>query len=49
MKLGGVDSMVPLFADSGAGQWLGYVVGVPEVAGAVGLLIPRSPASPPSG
>jgi putative oxidoreductase len=41
MKLGGVDSMVTLFADIGAGQWLRYVVGVLELAGAVGLLLPR--------
>ena len=40
MKLGGVESMVRLFADIGAGQWLRYVVGVLEVAGAAGLLIP---------
>jgi succinate dehydrogenase/fumarate reductase cytochrome b subunit len=32
--------MVTLFADIGAGQWLRYVVGVLEIAGAVGLLIP---------
>jgi len=40
MKLGGAESMVTLFADIGAGQWLRYAVGVPEIAGAVGLLIP---------
>ena len=40
MKLGGAESMVTLFADIGAGQWFRYVVGVLEIAGAVGLLIP---------
>jgi putative oxidoreductase len=41
MKLGGVESMVALFADIGAGQWFRYVVGALELAGAVGLLVPR--------
>ena len=40
MKLGGAQPMVTLFADVGAGQWLRYVVGVLELAGAIGLLIP---------
>jgi uncharacterized membrane protein YphA (DoxX/SURF4 family) len=40
MKLGGAESMVTLFADIGAGQWFRYVVGVLEIAGGVGLLIP---------
>jgi putative oxidoreductase len=40
MKLGGAGSMVTLFADIGAGQWLRYVVGALELAGAIGLLIP---------
>jgi uncharacterized membrane protein YphA (DoxX/SURF4 family) len=40
MKLGGAESMVTLFADIGAGQWFRYVVGVLELAGAIGLLIP---------
>lgn len=40
MKLGGAEPMVTLFADIGAGQWLRYVVGVLELAGAIGLLIP---------
>jgi putative oxidoreductase len=40
MKLGGAASMVTLFADIGVGQWFRYVVGVLEIAGAVGLLIP---------
>jgi uncharacterized membrane protein YphA (DoxX/SURF4 family) len=40
MKVGGAHTMVKLFADIGAGQWFRYVVGVLEIAGAVGLLIP---------
>ena len=41
MKLMGTPEMVTLFADIGAGQGLRYVVGALEVAGAVGLLVPR--------
>ena len=41
MKLAGAEPMVLLFSDIGAGQWLRYVVGVLELAGAVGLLVPR--------
>jgi len=41
LKLTAAPEMVDLFADVGAGQWLRYVVGALEVAGAVGLLIPR--------
>ncbi len=41
MKLMGAPEMVTLFADIGAGQGLRYVVGALEVAGAVGLLVPR--------
>jgi len=40
-KLAGDPAMVAMFTDIGAGQWLRYVVGALEVAGAVGLLIPR--------
>jgi uncharacterized membrane protein YphA (DoxX/SURF4 family) len=40
LKLTGASEMVDLFADIGAGQWLRYAVGVLEVAGAVGLLVP---------
>jgi uncharacterized membrane protein YphA (DoxX/SURF4 family) len=40
-KLAGSPALVELFADIGAGQWLRYVVGALEVAGAVGLLVPR--------
>lgn len=39
MKLAGVEPMVTLFTDIGAGQWLRYVVGVLELAGAVGFLL----------
>lgn len=39
-KLGGSDSMVDMFNDIGAGQWLRYLVGTMELAGAAGLLIP---------
>jgi uncharacterized membrane protein YphA (DoxX/SURF4 family) len=41
LKLAGSPEMVELFADIGAGQWLRYLVGALEVAGAVGLLVPR--------
>lgn len=41
LKLNGSPEMVDLFARIGAGQWLRYGVGTVEVAGAVGLLIPR--------
>jgi uncharacterized membrane protein len=41
LKLTGSPVMVELFAAIGAGQWLRYVVGALEVAGAVGLLVPR--------
>jgi uncharacterized membrane protein YphA (DoxX/SURF4 family) len=40
-KLAGSPELVDLFANIGAGQWLRYVVGALEVAGAVGLLVPR--------
>jgi putative oxidoreductase len=40
VKLTGDQSMVDMFASIGAGQWLRYVVGALEVAGAIGLLIP---------
>ena len=41
LKLTGSPEMVELFATAGAGQWLRYLVGALEVAGAVGLLVPR--------
>ena len=40
-KLFGEPAMVTMFADIGAGQWLRYVVGVLEIAGGIGLLVPR--------
>jgi uncharacterized membrane protein len=39
-KLAGTQSMVELFERVGVGQWLRYVVGGLELAGAIGLLIP---------
>jgi uncharacterized membrane protein YphA (DoxX/SURF4 family) len=41
LKLSGSPEMVDMFASIGAGQWLRYLVGALEVAGAVGLLVPR--------
>ena len=40
-KLAGDPAMLQLFDDIGAGQGLRYVVGGLELAGAVGLLVPR--------
>jgi putative oxidoreductase len=40
-KLFGEAYAVALFTDLGAGQWLRYVVGVLEIAGGIGLLVPR--------
>jgi putative oxidoreductase len=41
LKLAGDPAMVGMFADIGAGQWLRYLVGGLEIAGALGLLVPR--------
>ncbi|HEX5995971.1 MAG TPA: DoxX family protein [Jiangellales bacterium] len=41
LKLIGDPAMVDLFNDIGAGQWMRYLVGACEVAGGVGLLVPR--------
>lgn len=41
LKLGGQSSMIDMFDDIGIGQWFRLVVGALEVAGAVGLMIPR--------
>ncbi|GII77737.1 hypothetical protein Sru01_27190 [Sphaerisporangium rufum] len=41
LKLAGDPQMVAMFGQIGAGQWFRYLVGVLEVAGAAGLLIPR--------
>lgn len=40
-KLAGAHSAVQMFGDIGAGQWLRYLAGTAELAGAIGLLIPR--------
>jgi putative oxidoreductase len=40
-KLAGAHSAVQMFGHIGAGQWLRYLVGTAELAGAAGLLIPR--------
>lgn len=41
LKLAGDPQMTAMFAEIGAGQWLRFVVGVLELAGAVGLVVPR--------
>jgi uncharacterized membrane protein len=41
LKLAGQPAMVEMFTTIGAGQWFRYAVGTLELAGAVGLLIPR--------
>lgn len=40
-KLFGEQGMVEMFATIGIGQWFRYVVGALEIAGALGVLIPR--------
>ena len=40
-KVFGDPAMVEMFATIGIGQWFRYVVGALELAGAVGVLIPR--------
>ena len=40
-KLAGDAYAVQIFTDLGSGQWLRYVIGVLEVAGGIGLLVPR--------
>jgi uncharacterized membrane protein YphA (DoxX/SURF4 family) len=40
-KVFGDPAMVEMFATIGIGQWFRYVVGMLELAGAVGVLIPR--------
>jgi putative oxidoreductase len=40
-KLAGAAAMVELFDKVGRGQWFRYLTGLLEVAGAIGLLIPR--------
>ena len=41
VKITGDPAMVEMFSDIGAGQWFRYLVGALELAGAVGLLLPR--------
>lgn len=40
-KLSGASTAVAMFTTIGIGQWFRYAVGVAELAGAIGLLIPR--------
>jgi putative oxidoreductase len=40
-KLAGVHSAMVMFDQIGAGRWLMYLVGLAELAGAIGLLVPR--------
>ena len=40
-KLAGATAMVELFDKVGRGQWFRYFTGLLEVAGGIGLLIPR--------
>ena len=40
-KLAGAAAMVELFDKVGRGQWFRYLTGLLEVAGGIGLLIPR--------
>jgi uncharacterized membrane protein YphA (DoxX/SURF4 family) len=40
-KLFGEPSAVQIFAEIGAGDWFRYVVGCVELAGGIGLLVPR--------
>ncbi len=41
VKVIGNPAMVEMFATIGVGQWFRYLVGVLEIAGAVGVLVPR--------
>ena len=40
-KLAGEPAMVWMFDQIGAGQWMRYLVGALEVAGAIGVVVPR--------
>ncbi len=40
-KVAGDPAMVEMFATIGVGQWFRYAVGALELAGAVGVLVPR--------
>jgi uncharacterized membrane protein YphA (DoxX/SURF4 family) len=41
LKLSGSPEMVDMFTTIGAGHWFRFLVGALEIAGAIGLLIPR--------
>jgi uncharacterized membrane protein YphA (DoxX/SURF4 family) len=41
LKLSGAPVMVDMFATIGAGQWFRILVGTLEIAGAIGLVVPR--------
>lgn len=41
LKLSGNDVMIDMFTTIGVGQWFRFLVGALELAGALGLLIPR--------
>ncbi len=41
LKMVGEPTTVEMFATIGVGQWFRYLVGTLEIAGAVGVLIPR--------
>jgi putative oxidoreductase len=41
LKLSGDPAMVEMFDEIGVGQWLRLVIGLLEVAGGVGLVVPR--------
>ena len=40
-KLAGAEQMIEFFDRIGAGHWLRYLAGTVEIAGALGLLVPR--------
>ena len=40
-KLAGIPAMVEVFDKVGLGQWFRYLTGLLEVAGGIGLLVPR--------
>ena len=48
-KLAGDPATVAMFEEIGAGDWLRYFVGTLELAGAVGLLVPRLAAEAATG
>ena len=48
-NLAGSHSEIHMFVQIGTGQWLRYFVGAAELAGAVGLLVPRLAAPAAAG